>query len=123
MNVGDGDVLIPLALIFAGRETEGSQDHLVGVEEALGQIPEKGTHNAVRDSDGLIIIAVPPAKLLQPELAFLGLIPTTGCVGLLLTARHYTKDLCDHNFKSSRRDSLSPEIGGKGTGTVPPYKD
>ena len=98
MDVGDGDILIPLALILAGRETEGSQDHLVGIEEALGQIPEKGTHNAVRDSDGLIVIAVPPAKLLQPELAFLGLIPTTGCVGLLFTASHYTKNLCDHKF-------------------------
>ena len=93
MDVGDGDILIPLALILAGRETESSQDHLVGIEEALGQIPEKGTHNAVRDSDGLIVIAVPPAKLLQTKLAFHTLVTIAGVVGFLLTASHYTKNL------------------------------
>ena len=82
MNVGDGDILIPLALILAGRETECGQDHLVGIEHTLGKVAKQGGHNAVGDSDGLIVIAVPTAKLLQTELAFLGLIPATGCVGL-----------------------------------------
>ena len=93
MDVGDGDVLIPLALILAGRETEGSQDHLVGVEEALGQIPEKGTHNAVRNANSRVVVAVPSAKLLQTELAFHTLVTIAGVVGFLLPASHYSKNL------------------------------
>lgn len=116
VNINDGDVLEPGALILAGREAEGGEDNLVGIEHTLGKVPEQGSHNAVTDAHGLIVVSVPPTELLQPQLPLLGLIPTTGCVTLLLTAGNDSKCFCNHNFKSSRRDGLSPEIAGKGIG-------
>ena len=74
MNIGDSDVLIPLALVLAGGETEGGKDDVVGIEHTLGKVAEHGGDNAVRDAGGLIVVAVPTTKLLQTELALLGLI-------------------------------------------------
>ena len=74
MNIGDGDVLIPLALVLAGGETKGGKDDVVGMKETLGKVAEHGGDNAVRDTNGLVVIAVPTAELLKSELALLGLV-------------------------------------------------
>ena len=74
VNVGDGNVLEPGTLILAGGESEGGQDDVVRMKEALGKVAEHGGDNAVGDTDGLVVIAVPTAELLKSELALLGLI-------------------------------------------------
>ena len=74
MNIGDGDVLIPLALVLAGGETKGGKDDVVGIEHTLGKVAEHGGDNAVRDTDGLVVVAVPTAELLKSKLALLGLV-------------------------------------------------
>ena len=91
MNIRYRDVLIPLALVLAGGETEGGEDDLVGMKETLGKVAEHGGDNAVRDTDGLVVVAVPTAKLLKTELAFLGLVTGGSCVGLDFVTSHYTK--------------------------------
>ena len=93
MDIGDGYILIPLALILAGRETEGCKHYLVGLEKTLGKVAKQGGHNAVGNANSRIVIAVPPAKLLQTELAFHTLVTIAGVVGFLLTASHYSKNL------------------------------
>ena len=93
MNVGDGDILIPLALILAGRETEGAEHYLARLEETLGKVAKHGGYNAVGNTDGRIVVTVPSAKLLQTELAFHTLVTIAGVVGFLLPASHYSKNL------------------------------
>lgn len=74
MNVSNCDILIPLALILAGGETEGSQDDVVRMKETLGKVAKHGGDNAVGDTNGLIVVAVPTTELLKSELALLGLV-------------------------------------------------
>ena len=93
MDIGDGDILIPLALILAGRETERSKHYFVRLEETLGKVAKHGGYNAVGNTNSRVVIAVPPAKLLQTELTFHTLVTITGVVGFLLTASHYSKNL------------------------------
>ena len=61
-------------MVLAGGETEGGEDDLVGMKETLGKVAEHGGDNAVGDTNGLVVVAVPTTELLESELAFLGLI-------------------------------------------------
>ena len=81
MDIGDGDILIPLALILAGRETKGGKHYLVRLEETLGKVAKQGGYNAVGNASGLVVVTVPPAKLLQTDLTFLTLVTIAGVVG------------------------------------------
>ena len=81
MDVGDGDILIPLALILAGRETEGAEHHLPWLEETLGKGAKQGGYNAVGNANSRVVVAVPPTKLLQTNLTFLTLVTIAGVVG------------------------------------------
>jgi len=67
-------ILEPGALVLAGGEAQGGEDDVVRMKEALGKVAEHGGNNAVRDTNGLVVVAVPTAELLQTELALLGLI-------------------------------------------------
>ena len=91
MNIRYRDVLIPLALVLAGGETEGGKHYLIGLEETLSKVAKHGGYNAVGDSSGLVVVAVPTAKLLKTELAFLGLVTGGSGVGLDFVTSHYTK--------------------------------
>ena len=94
MNINDGDILVPGALVLAGGEPEGGKDNLVGVEHTLGKVAKHGGYNAVGDSSGRVVVAVPSAKLLKPHLPLLTLVTTAGGVTLLLTAGHDSENLC-----------------------------
>ena len=74
VNVNDGYVLEPGALVLAGGESEGGQDDVVRMKETLGKVAEHGGDNAVGDANGRVVVAVPTAELLKSELALLGLI-------------------------------------------------
>ncbi len=78
-------------MILTGGESEGGEDDLIGIKHTLGKVAEHGGDNAVRDTDGLVVVAVPTAKLLKTELAFLGLITGGSGVGLDFAASHYAK--------------------------------
>ena len=92
-DVSDGDILIPLALILAGRETEGADHYLARLEETLSKVAKHGGYNAVGNANSRVVVAVPSAKLLQTELAFHTLVTIAGVVGFLLPASHYSKNL------------------------------
>ena len=117
MNVGDVDVLIPVALVFADGEPQGASDELALVEVALGKLAHEGGDDGVRQASGCVV-ARPASELLQTDEA----LQDEAAFGFLgrhlheVAESHDTVILCEH-------DSLLFEFEtvGKGIGTMIPW--